>query len=73
MPFGLCNAGATLQRVIEKIIHGIDTSTAYIDDLLTFSREFDLHLKHLRILFEQLKQCQVKVKTSKCKIARSDM
>ena len=36
MPFGLYNAGATFQRVIEKIIKGVENSTAYIDDLLTF-------------------------------------
>ena len=69
MPFGLCNAGATFQRVIEKIIQGVENSTAYIDDLLTYSSEFDLHLQHLRTLFERLKACNVKVKTSKCKIA----
>ena len=59
MPFGLCNAGATFQRVIEKIIQGVENSTAYIDDLLTYSSEFDLHLQHLRILFERLKACNV--------------
>ena len=29
----ICNTGATFQRVIEKVIQGIDNSTAYIDDL----------------------------------------
>jgi hypothetical protein len=69
MPFGLCNAGATFQRVIERIINGVDNSTAYIDDLLTYSNDFDSHLIHLRNILERLKQCNVKVKTTKCKIA----
>ena len=73
MPFGLCNAGATFQRVIEKIIKGIDSATAYIDDLLSFSKTFDLHLTHLRVLFERLKNCNIKVKTSKCKIACDEL
>ena len=37
--------------------------------MLTFSKEFDSHLTHLRGLFERLKQANIKVKTPKCKIA----
>jgi hypothetical protein len=37
MPFGLCNAGATFQRVIEKVIKGVENVTAYVDDLLSYS------------------------------------
>jgi predicted aspartyl protease len=73
MPFGLCNAGATFQRIIEKIIKGLNNSTAYIDDLLTYSQEFELHLQHLRVLFERLKSVNVKVKTNKCKIACNEL
>ena len=69
MPFGLCNAGATFQRIIEKIIKNLNNSSAYIDDILTFSQQFDQHLEHLKQLFECLKEANVKVKTSKCKIA----
>ena len=73
MPFGLCNAGATFQRIIEKEIKGVDISTAFIDELLTFSKKFESHLQHLRILFERLKSVNMKVKTTKCKIACSEL
>jgi predicted aspartyl protease len=73
MPFGLCNAGATFQRVIEKVIKGVENATAYVDDLLSYSMNFELHLKHLRALFERLKDTNIKVKTSKCKIACSEL
>jgi len=73
MPFGLCNTGATFQRVIEKIIKGVENSTAYIKDLLTFSLNFEQHLIDLRILFQRLKDCNVKVKTSKCKISCNEL
>ncbi len=64
-PFGLINAGATFQRVIEKIIADIqDSSTAYIDDILTFSTSFEQHLMHLEKLFERLKEANMKIKTS---------
>lgn len=73
MPFGLCNAGATFQRVIEKVIRNLSNSSAYIDDILTFSKVFEAHLQHLRVLLEKLKEANIKVKTSKCKIACEDM
>ena len=62
MPFGLCNAGATFQRVIEKVIKGVKNATAYVDDLLSYSSNFVLHLQHLRSLFERLKATNIKVK-----------
>ena len=73
MPFGLCNAGATFQRVIEKVITGVDNTTAYIDDLLTYSTDFEHHLVHLKTLFERLKHANIKVKTAKCKIACNEL
>jgi hypothetical protein len=73
MPFGLCNAGATFQRVIEKVIKRVENATAYVDDLLSHSSNFELHLKHLSDLFERLKDTNIKVKTSKCKIACSEL
>jgi hypothetical protein len=69
----LCNAGATFQRVIEKVIKGVENATAYVDDLLSYSMNFELHLKHLRALFERLKDTNIKVKRSKCKIACSEL
>ena len=38
-----------------------------------FSKVFDEHLQHLFLVFERLKQCQIKVKTSKCKIACTEL
>jgi hypothetical protein len=66
MPFGLCNASATFQRVIEKVIQHLLNTLAYVDDLLTFSKTFEDHLEHLKLLFERLKSANIKIKTSKC-------
>ena len=48
MPFGLCNAPSTYQRMIDLALKGAPRSLAYIDDTLTFSDSFDDHLDHLR-------------------------
>jgi len=70
MPFGLCNAGATFQRIMELILNKLTNSIAYIDDILTFSKTFDEHFEHLESLLKRLKEANMKVKTVKCKIAR---
>ena len=72
MPFGLCNAGATFQRIMELVLTDLENSTAYIDDILTFSKTFEQHLSDLEKLFKRLLEANLKVKTSKCKIASSE-
>lgn len=72
MPFGLCNAPATFQRLMDNIIlpeyRGfIET---YIDDLMTHSATFDDHLKHLGLLLSTLRQHKLMVKLSKCMFAQ---
>jgi hypothetical protein len=69
MPFGLSNAGATFQRVMEAVLNNLPNSSAYIDDVLTHSKNFEEHIKHLEKLFIQLKLSNIKVKTKKCRIA----
>ena len=69
MPFGLCNAGATFQRIMEMIIAGLDNSSAYIDDVFSYSKTFEEHLNHLEQLFIRLKEANMKIKTSKCELA----
>ncbi|CAF0859482.1 unnamed protein product [Brachionus calyciflorus] len=71
MPFGLCNAGATFQRIIEILLTELSNSLAYKDDILTFSKTFEDHLEHLEKLFIKLRDAKIKVKTSKCKIAQN--
>ena len=68
MPFGLTNAPATFQRTINKIFARIlgDFVVVYLDDLNVFSRNFNEHLKHLREVFERLRNAGLKLKAKKC-------
>jgi hypothetical protein len=47
MPFGMRNAPATFQRMINNVIKGLDCCAAYIDDLIVCSDSFEDHLSHL--------------------------
>ena len=55
-PFGLCNAGATFQRVVDMVLAGLsfDICLAYIDDVIVFSKTIDDHFVRLRPVLERL-------------------
>jgi hypothetical protein len=72
MPFGLCNAPATFQRLMDAVIlpEYRDFIETYIDDLMTHSGSFEDHMKHLDILYKQLRTHKLVVKLNKCKFAQ---
>ena len=64
MPFGLKNAEATYQRLVNKQIGR--NMEIYVDDMLVKSKEELAHLDDLRETFTTLKQYQMKLNPSKC-------
>ena len=50
MPFGLCNAPATFQRVMQAVLAGLEWQSCfvYLDDILIALRTFSEHLQHIR-------------------------
>uniref|UniRef100_A0A2N9H1Z5 Integrase catalytic domain-containing protein n=1 Tax=Fagus sylvatica TaxID=28930 RepID=A0A2N9H1Z5_FAGSY len=68
MPFGLKNAGATYQRLMNQMFHyqiGKNIEV-YIDDMLVKSREEDDHLKDIKETFNTLRKYQMRLNPSKC-------
>ena len=52
MPFGLCNAPATFQRLMQKVLAGLESFySVYIDDILVFSELEEEHVNHLNQIF----------------------
>ena len=58
MPFGLCNAGATFQRLMDIVMTGLhlDICLAYLDDIIMFSRSPEEHLDRLEVVFQRLEK-----------------
>ncbi|MCP3666837.1 MAG: hypothetical protein GY696_30815, partial [Gammaproteobacteria bacterium] len=56
MPFGLCNAPATFQRVINDILYGLPPECvySYIDDLLIATHTLEEHIRILREILHRL-------------------
>ena len=68
MPFGLKNAGATYQRLVNKMFNKQigRNMEVYMDDMLVKSKEELVHLDDLRETFATLKKYQMKLNPSKC-------
>ena len=68
MLFGLKNARATYQRLVNKMFHKkIGASMeVYIDDMLVKSIKAELHITHLAEVFQVLKSYNMKLNPAKC-------
>ena len=64
MPFGLINAPATFQRLMEEVLSGLHWTTwlVYLDDILIFSATVEDHLVRLRDVLDRLKNAGLKIK-----------
>ena len=71
MPYGLTNAGATYQRMVDMCLSGLSTDRvlAYMDDIVIFNSTFEEHMKDLTAVFSCLRNANVSLKPSKCVFA----
>ena len=79
MPFGLCNAPAVFQRLMQRVIMGLnpeegpDFVAVYLDGVLIFSETLEDHLRHVRIVIEQVMATGLKLKPVKCHFVRQEV
>ena len=71
MPFGLCNVPATFQRLMQRVLAGLELfCSVYIDDIIVFSETVEEHGDHLCQIFQRLRRLCLKLHPEKCKFAR---
>jgi transposase InsO family protein len=66
MTFGLRNAAQTFQRHLNAVLGDLDFCFAYIDDILVFSANEEQHQRHLKLVFERLRNHHMVVNPAKC-------
>ena len=68
MPFGLSNAPATFQRVLDIVLarYRWQTCLVYLDDVIIFSKNMDDHVGHVREVLTALRDAGVTLKLKKC-------
>ena len=64
--FGLRNAGATFQRMMDGLLGDLPFCVSYVDDILVFSANPEDHLRHLRVLLDRLRTAGLVVRHDKC-------
>jgi len=68
MPFGLKNAGATYQRLMDKELAPMigRNVQAYVDDMVVTSQVKDQHIVDLEELFKTIAKYKLKLNPEKC-------
>ena len=67
LSFGLSNAPALFQRLMDLVLSGLtwEICLVYLDDVIVFSDTFEQHLEHLTMVFDRLKAADLKVNGTK--------
>ncbi|MDD9361324.1 MAG: pol polyprotein, partial [Anaplasma sp.] len=75
VPFGLCNAPATFQRMINKVLSTMlwKVCLAYLDDIVVYSRTIQQHVCDLRGVFDALDKANLQLQPSKCTIGAKEI
>ena len=70
MPFGLCNAPATFERLMDQVLACLpwEVCLVYLDDIIIHAREFEEAISRLREVFLRLRIANLKLNARKCQL-----
>lgn len=73
-PFGLKNAPATYQRMVDNALRGLIDRYCfvYLDDIITFGNTIEEHNRSLAIVFDRLKEVGLKRQPDKCEFLQPE-
>ena len=73
MPFGLCNALPTFQRLMQNCLGELNLTYCliYLDDVIVFSETPEEHLQRMHVVFDRLREHGLKLKPSKYDVFKS--
>ena len=75
MPFRLCNVLATFQWLMQNYLGELNLiyCLIYLDNLIVFLKTAEEHLHRLCIVFDPLREYNLKLKPSKCSLFKEEI
>ena len=73
MPYGLKNAPATFQRLMDQVVEGVPNCTVYIDDVIIYDTNWEDHVEHVVHLVRRLSEADLVVNLAKCDFVRAEV
>jgi len=73
MPFGLKNALATFQRLMDLVLSGLQELFVYMDDIVIYVSSLEEHERKYNLLMERLREANLKLQPDKCEFLRTEV
>ena len=75
MPFGFCNAPATFERLMDRVLQGLRWTRClvYLDDIISFGSTFSDALDNLTLIFKRLRSYGLQLKSTKCHLFQTSV
>lgn len=71
MPFGVRNAPATFQRLVNKVLAGVSCCDPYLDDIVVYSESWGEHISRLQEVFLRLTEANLTLNLAKCEFGQA--
>ena len=71
LAFGMRNAPATFQRLVNTVLAGVPYCNAYLDDLVVYTSTWEEHMSSLKMVFDRLAEASLTVNLAKCEFAKA--
>ena len=71
MPFGMKNAPATFQRMVDKLVRYFDGCEGYIDDVVIYSDIWSDHIRQIKHLFQIMREAELTINLMKSEFGKA--
>ena len=71
MPYGLKNAPATFQRLMDRVVDGLRNCVVYIDDVVIYDTTWHDHVSNVAALFARLQNAGLVINLEKCEFVKA--
>lgn len=73
MPFGLSNAPATFQFLVDRLFGDLEFVFKYLDDIVIVTPDYDTHVKVLQEVLTRLTNANLTLNKDKCYFCKSEL